>query len=74
MRIIHEWRVLRMLKRFARGYDPNGIEETEEGACAIDCPACPHPGINMPKWENIPKAKRYVLTASVGTTAMLTYL
>ncbi|TEB24186.1 hypothetical protein FA13DRAFT_1714812 [Coprinellus micaceus] len=60
MWIVHEWRALCMLKRFARGYDPNGVEAVEEGTCAIDCPACPYPGINMPKWENIPKAKWYV--------------
>jgi hypothetical protein len=56
--MIHQWRFMRMLKRFARAYYQNGIAETKEGDLAVNCPACPRPGINMPKWENIPRAKR----------------
>lgn len=37
-----------MLKRSGRPYDPQGIDATAEGECAVLCPACPHPGKNMP--------------------------
>lgn len=41
-----------MLKRAGRGHDVEGIEGTKAGELAIDCPACPLPGINMPAdWE-----------------------
>ncbi|KAG8214410.1 hypothetical protein J3R82DRAFT_9413 [Butyriboletus roseoflavus] len=31
-----------------RGHDPKGIEAIQEGKCAVKCPTCPHPGINLP--------------------------
>jgi hypothetical protein len=36
--------------RGARAHDPSSdrIEKTPAGALAVKCPACPHPGINMP--------------------------
>jgi hypothetical protein len=43
-----EWRHLKMLKRAGRGHDPAGVAATREGECAIICPACPQPGINLP--------------------------
>lgn len=48
-----------MLKRAGRGHD--GISATKMGECAVLCPACPHPGINLPKnWETAPADSRYV--------------
>lgn len=62
MRMVREWRHLKMLKRTGRGHDPAGLEMTQEGECATLCPACPHPGKNLPKdWKNVPKEKMYVL-------------
>lgn len=46
--MVREWRNLKMLKRAGRGHDPAGITATKEGECGIICPACPHPGINLP--------------------------
>ena len=58
MRIIREWRHLKMLKRTGRGHDPAGVYNTKEGACAVLCPACPHPGKNLPDdWDKAPKEK-----------------
>ena len=37
-----------MLKRAGRGHDPTGIAGTQPGELAVDCPACPHPGVNAP--------------------------
>ncbi|KAG9308757.1 hypothetical protein JVU11DRAFT_11545 [Chiua virens] len=47
-----QFRHLKQLKQAGRGHDPNGIEATKEGKCMVKCPACPHPGINLPEgWE-----------------------
>ncbi|RDX43071.1 hypothetical protein OH76DRAFT_1458528 [Lentinus brumalis] len=43
-----EWRHLKMMKRAGRGNAPEGIAGTQAGACAVECPACPQPGKNMP--------------------------
>lgn len=44
-----------MLKRAGRGHDPDGIDNTAAGELAVECPACPHPGKNLPVgWENAP--------------------
>ncbi|KAG1801184.1 hypothetical protein EV424DRAFT_1474766 [Suillus variegatus] len=52
LRIVREWRNLRSLKRAGRGHDPAGVNATKEGELALLCPACPHPGKNLPDgWE-----------------------
>ncbi|KAG1769718.1 hypothetical protein EV702DRAFT_1181707 [Suillus placidus] len=59
MRMVHEWRNLRQLRRGGRGHDPGGIAETKAGELAVLCPACPHPGKNLPSgWENSPPGMR----------------
>ncbi|EIW81450.1 hypothetical protein CONPUDRAFT_55555, partial [Coniophora puteana RWD-64-598 SS2] len=62
MRMVREWRHLKMLKRSGRGHHVDTpLDETPEGACAVLCPACPQPGKNMPPyWEKAPKAKRWL--------------
>ena len=40
------------LKRSACGNDPAGIDATLNGELMVECPACPHPGRNLPDgWE-----------------------
>ena len=40
----------------------DGVDATANGELAVKCPACPHPGKNMPeRWEEIYKEKPYVL-------------
>ncbi|KAK7022691.1 hypothetical protein R3P38DRAFT_3540056 [Favolaschia claudopus] len=34
--------------RAGRGHEAYGIARTQPGACALLCPACPHPGKNLP--------------------------
>ncbi|KAI0750098.1 hypothetical protein C8Q80DRAFT_1219017 [Daedaleopsis nitida] len=59
LNIMRQWRHLKMMKRAGRGHDPSGIAVTPEGSCVVDCPACPHPGKNLPPdWETAPKEKR----------------
>ncbi|TCD59870.1 hypothetical protein EIP91_011272 [Steccherinum ochraceum] len=49
------WRHLHALKRAGRGHDPAGVAATTPGSLAIECPACPQPGRNLPNgWENSP--------------------
>jgi hypothetical protein len=49
---IRWYKHLHMLKRAGRGHDPNGVEATRFGALAIESPAAPHPGKNLPVgWE-----------------------
>lgn len=46
--MVREWRHLRLLKRMARGHHIDGISSTQPGECTVLCPACPHPGKNLP--------------------------
>ncbi|KAH9956388.1 hypothetical protein BGW80DRAFT_1439367 [Lactifluus volemus] len=51
-RVFRIWRNLLMLKRAGRGQDPAGAGATAQGELAVECPACPHPGRNLPEgWE-----------------------
>ncbi|KAG1809885.1 uncharacterized protein HD556DRAFT_1428132 [Suillus plorans] len=55
LRMIREWHFIIQMKHCSQGHHPGGIEETKAGACAILCPACPHPSKNLPVgWENTP--------------------
>ncbi|KAG2115716.1 uncharacterized protein F5147DRAFT_743324 [Suillus discolor] len=70
LRVVHEWRILKLLKRFARGHCPDGVVTTEPGQCAVLCPACPHPGKNLPEnWENASLDKRWLYALFVGIDA-----
>ncbi|KAG1756383.1 uncharacterized protein EDB91DRAFT_1233212 [Suillus paluster] len=54
-RMIREWRFVMQMKHCGQGHHPGGIKATEAGACAVLCPACPHPNKNLPVgWENSP--------------------
>ena len=40
------------LKRAGRGHDPEGVGNTPPGSLTVECPACPHPGRNLPEnWK-----------------------
>lgn len=63
MRMVREWRHLKMLKRAGRAYDPLGIENTPPGSLALLCRACPQPTMNLPQgWETADPSKRCVET------------
>jgi len=62
MRMVLQWRHLKLLKRGGRAHDPAGIEATKVGELAIQCPSCPHPDRNLPVgWENAPVEHQLVL-------------
>ncbi|KIL55027.1 hypothetical protein M378DRAFT_49831, partial [Amanita muscaria Koide BX008] len=51
-RVFRIWRNILMLKRAGRGQDPAGAGATAQGELAVECPACPHPGRNLPEgWQ-----------------------
>jgi hypothetical protein len=59
MRMVRQWRHLKMLKRAGRGHDLAGVGNTKLGECALLCPACPQPGKNLPDdWQDVPKVKQ----------------
>ncbi|KAI0689311.1 hypothetical protein C8T65DRAFT_700284 [Cerioporus squamosus] len=61
LHMIRQWRHLKMLKRGGRGNVPQGATAVPQGSCAVECPACPHPGKNLPdEWESAPKNKLYL--------------
>ncbi|KAI0083406.1 hypothetical protein BDY19DRAFT_998587 [Irpex rosettiformis] len=52
---MRQWRNLMLIKRSARGHDDSSVNSTTEGACAVQCAACPHPGRNLPdNWADAP--------------------
>lgn len=54
-----------LLKRSGRGHEVEGVDGTGPGQCAVECPACPHPGRNMPSdLKDIPACDLYVLLLS----------
>ncbi|KAF9024541.1 hypothetical protein BDZ89DRAFT_954630 [Hymenopellis radicata] len=62
LRAIRQWRFLKLLKRAGRGHDPSGADGTAPGELALRCPACPHPGINLPEnWRRQPRQYRFRL-------------
>ncbi|KAJ3538635.1 hypothetical protein NMY22_g5086 [Coprinellus aureogranulatus] len=70
LRMVHQWRHARMLKRSGRGHDPSGAHGTKEGECALLCPPCPHPGINMAVgWENERQDRRFIHSLNIGLDA-----
>ncbi|EIN05248.1 hypothetical protein PUNSTDRAFT_75081, partial [Punctularia strigosozonata HHB-11173 SS5] len=66
---VREWRHLKMLKRAGRGNDPSGIRGTPVGGLAVECPACPHPGRNLPdNWETDLR-RSWLYTQFIGVDA-----
>lgn len=75
MRIVLQWRHLKLLKRGGRGNEPTGAAGTQHGELAIMCPSCPRPDINLPLgWQNAPPAMKYVaLSISRSRYAQTSY-
>ncbi|KAH7904113.1 hypothetical protein BJ138DRAFT_1119717 [Hygrophoropsis aurantiaca] len=70
LQAIRWWRHLKMLKHAGRAHDPDGIAATKEGALAVECPACPHPGRNLPDgWETVDKQRAWIYTLFVAMDA-----
>ena len=60
MRMIREFRHLKLMKRNSRGNVENGLLSTGPSDLTVPCPACPIPGINLQdEWEQAPKEMKY---------------
>ncbi|KAG2035192.1 hypothetical protein BDR03DRAFT_868408 [Suillus americanus] len=60
LQMICEWCFVIQMKCCGQGHHPGGIQATEASACAILCPACPHPSRNLPVgWKNSPLEFQY---------------
>lgn len=61
IRMVMQWRHLKLLKRGGRGHEPTGPSGTQPGELAVRCLSCPYPGINLPDgWENAGPSTRLV--------------
>ena len=63
-RTFHIWRNLMMLKQAGHGQDLAGAKGTAEGELAVECPACPHPGRNLPEGLESAGLSLYILFVS----------
>jgi hypothetical protein len=62
MRVMREWRHLKMLKCAGRGHAPLGVGGMAPGELCVLCPACPHPEMNLPdNWDTCSDDMKYVL-------------
>ncbi|KAF8814361.1 hypothetical protein BYT27DRAFT_7219865 [Phlegmacium glaucopus] len=70
LRIVREWRHVRLMKRMGRGHDAAGVRGTKEGQCAVLCPACPIPGVNLPaNWKDHPTSQQWLYSLFLGIDA-----
>ncbi|KAG1846735.1 hypothetical protein F4604DRAFT_1884128 [Suillus subluteus] len=70
LQMVREWHHLKMLKRAGCGHDPDGVEGTGEGECAVLCPACPQPSKNLPDdWQDAPNDKRWLYALFIAIDA-----
>ena len=66
LHMIHEWQHLKMLKWSGYGHlFGSDNPAAKEHSCALLCPACPQPGINLPMgWEQALSETRFGLCIS----------
>ncbi|RDX44819.1 hypothetical protein OH76DRAFT_1538089, partial [Lentinus brumalis] len=70
--MIREWRHLKLMKRAGRGNDPAGLSATATGDCAVECPACPLPGKNLPaNYADVEKSWLYRLYLAIDANFRL---
>ncbi|PBK73736.1 hypothetical protein ARMSODRAFT_986674 [Armillaria solidipes] len=59
LRMVRQYRHLKMMMRAGRGQEENGIVTTSEGQLALRCPACPMPEVNLPEgWRSAGRSIR----------------
>jgi len=72
MHMAREWWHLKMVIRASRSHDPAGVTATRKGECAVLCPACPHPGMNMEEgWVQVPDDRKFLHTLFLALDAKL---
>ncbi|KIK98410.1 hypothetical protein PAXRUDRAFT_31186 [Paxillus rubicundulus Ve08.2h10] len=70
LRMARQWANLKLLKHSGCGHDPLGISNTQQGECAVLCPACPQPD----DWKTVPQAKSNGWSYFVQNTPYKTFL
>ncbi|KAK0488128.1 hypothetical protein EDD18DRAFT_1110504 [Armillaria luteobubalina] len=66
VQIVCEWSFIRQLKRAGIGNDPGGWKNAKPASCAVECLACPQPGINIPKVINPNDPDAWLYTLYLG--------
>ncbi|KAI0056201.1 hypothetical protein BV25DRAFT_1921198 [Artomyces pyxidatus] len=70
MNIIRQYRHIQMMKQGGRGHALEGISGAKAGECAVLCPACPQPGLNLPDgWEDAPEDKQWLYRRIIAMDA-----
>lgn len=53
-RCVRQWRNMKGIKRGGGAHQTHPLSATMPGSFAIECPACPHPGRNLPDdWDSV---------------------
>ncbi|PBK59169.1 hypothetical protein ARMSODRAFT_983262 [Armillaria solidipes] len=61
MRMLLQWRHLKMLKRAGRGHVDNGVNTTQDHDLVVKCPSCPWPEVNLPEgWDQAPPEMQFL--------------
>ena len=59
-RCARQWRNLKQIKRGGGGHLETGLASVPDGTFALECPACLHPGHNLPEaWDQAPEDIQY---------------
>ncbi|KAL0567206.1 hypothetical protein V5O48_014794 [Marasmius crinis-equi] len=71
VRVVRQWRFLKLLKRAGIGnVEEVDLDDLDPGSLAIRCPACPTPGVNMPDTlEGINPDERYLFRKFISVDA-----
>lgn len=73
-RAVRQWRIFKQAKRGGGGHIANGLASITDGSLALECPACPHPGRNLPQgWDDASEDKKYVRPSHCITLSLLTF-
>ncbi|KAK0230569.1 hypothetical protein IW262DRAFT_1453472 [Armillaria fumosa] len=67
--VVCEWSFIQLLKRAGIGNDCGGWKATKPGSCAMECLACPHPGVNIPEHVDPNDANAWEDTLYIGMDA-----
>ncbi|KAF9782109.1 hypothetical protein BJ322DRAFT_1009547 [Thelephora terrestris] len=69
-RCVRQWRHLKQIKRGGGAHSPMGLVSVRDGEFALECPACPQPGRNLPaNWKQAPSDKRWLYSLFLAVDA-----
>lgn len=72
--MVRQYRHLKLMKRAGRGNVLNGLQTTKAGELALECPACPIPGVNLPEgWENVIPELAYVIHLILSGASLILF-